>query len=391
MHILMIAPQPFLEPRGTPISVYARLQMLSELGYQVDLLTFPVGSNVELPNMTIFRVASIPGINHVKVGPSWFKLLFDVLLFFKAIRLLRTNKYQVIHSHEEAAFFAWVLARLFHVRHIYDMHSSLPKQLDNFGFLNIWPVIKLFELLEGWAIRNSNAVITVGTDLEAYIKQIHPHGCCINIENFAVHHLVQNTKPTLEAVELSVILEGKLPIVYAGTLEKYQGLNMLFDSAPTVVEAVPEATFVIVGGKDHQVAFWQDYARRLGLAQHFVFVGQVTLDTSLEFLNIAEVLVSPRLTGTSVPLKIYSYMQAARAIVATRIPAHTQILDDETALLVEPNEDAFAEGVIKLLRSAELRHALGAKVGQVANERYDLARQASKLQSVYDAVLEAVG
>ena len=39
MKILMISPQPFFEPRGTPISVYQRLEALSALGHEIDLVT----------------------------------------------------------------------------------------------------------------------------------------------------------------------------------------------------------------------------------------------------------------------------------------------------------------------------------------------------------------
>lgn len=53
MKILMISPEPFFEPRGTPISVYQRLQALSALGYQVDLLTYHVGQDVDIPGLTI--------------------------------------------------------------------------------------------------------------------------------------------------------------------------------------------------------------------------------------------------------------------------------------------------------------------------------------------------
>ena len=42
MHILMIAPEPFFEPRGTPFSEYHRIRALIELGHTVDLVTYPV-------------------------------------------------------------------------------------------------------------------------------------------------------------------------------------------------------------------------------------------------------------------------------------------------------------------------------------------------------------
>ena len=49
MHILMIAPEPFFEPRGTPFSEYHRIRALLDLGHTVDLVTYPFGKDVELP------------------------------------------------------------------------------------------------------------------------------------------------------------------------------------------------------------------------------------------------------------------------------------------------------------------------------------------------------
>ena len=136
MKILMLSPQPFFEPRGTPISVYQRLEALSILGHQIDLITYPVGKDVEFPNVRIHRVRKIKQIQHVRIGPSRAKILFDTLMFFKAVRMLMTTRYDVIHSHEEGAFFGVILAKIFRTRHVYDMHSVLSKQLGNFDFGN---------------------------------------------------------------------------------------------------------------------------------------------------------------------------------------------------------------------------------------------------------------
>jgi len=144
MDILMIAPQPFLEPRGTPISVYQRVQGLATLGHTIDLVTYHIGQDVQIPGVTIHRIPHVPFIKQVKVGPSWAKPLLDLLIFWTAFRLLTTKQYDVIHSHEEAAFFCGLLARMFHTRHLYDMHSSLPQQLRNFNFGNARPLVRLF-------------------------------------------------------------------------------------------------------------------------------------------------------------------------------------------------------------------------------------------------------
>ena len=47
--MLVVAPQPFYSDRGTPIAIRQLLEALSELGYQPDVLTYPLGRSPEIP------------------------------------------------------------------------------------------------------------------------------------------------------------------------------------------------------------------------------------------------------------------------------------------------------------------------------------------------------
>ena len=122
----MLAPEPFFEPRGTPFSVLGRLRALTELGHEVDLLTYHLGTNIPIPGVVHYRTPRIGFIKTVKIGLSSKKVFLDSLLFIRAFRLLQTGRYDLLHTHEEAGFFGILLAKIFDVRHIYDMPSSLP-------------------------------------------------------------------------------------------------------------------------------------------------------------------------------------------------------------------------------------------------------------------------
>src|SRR5438874_10378742 len=80
MRILMIAPEPFFEPRGTPFSEFHRIRALTSLGHQVDLVTYPFGEDVTMPGLRVFRSMRLPFIRRVKIGPSFAKLPLDALL-----------------------------------------------------------------------------------------------------------------------------------------------------------------------------------------------------------------------------------------------------------------------------------------------------------------------
>jgi glycosyltransferase involved in cell wall biosynthesis len=385
MKILMIAPEPFLEPRGTPISVYQRLRALSGLGYEVDLLTYPLGEEVVIPGVTIHRTPRLPFVREVKVGPSWAKLFLDLLIIGAAIRLLMTTRYDVIHAHEEAAFFSAALARLFGVGHLYDMHSSLPRQLENFAFGNSRPIIRLFEALERWTLRTCDAVITISRDLAEHIKRINPAVHLAVMENLPIQTFGASPDQR-EVAELRerLRLDGKLPIVYTGTFERYQGLDLLIESAEIVIHHHPQAFFLLVGGKPHQIEYWKNEARKRHLENHTFFASTVRVEEVLCYMEVADVLVSPRTDGTAVPLKIYSYLLSGKPVVATGVPSHTEIMTDDTAILVSTTAEAIADGLIKLIRDADLRRRLGLQAQQLIKQKYTLADYMEKLARAYE-------
>jgi len=387
MKILMISPQPFFEPRGTPISVYQRLEALSALGYEIDLLTYHVGKDVEFPNVKIHRVRKVKMIQHVRIGPSRAKILLDVLVFFKAIQMLLRKRYDVIHSHEEAAFFSMFLAWIFRTRHLYDMHSVLSKQLNNFSFGNNPFFIRIFEFLERMVLKTCNAVITVGSDLEKYVKSVDANIRVVMIENIALHAYQTHVQPD-EVAQLKerLKLNGKLPVVYTGTYERYQGLDMALESVDIVAKRYPNVIFIFVGAKNQQASEWTEIAREMNVQDNVLFLDVVSPEESMVFLAYATVLISPRLDGTTTPLKIYSYLHAEKPIVATNITAHTQVLTDDTAILVEPNKEAFAAGILQAVDNPELSEQLGKNAHQCALERFNKQDYLSKVDQIYKSL-----
>ena len=167
----MLAPEPFFEPRGTPFSEYHRIKVLGELGHQVDLVTYPLGRDVELPNLRILRSWRPPFVARVPIGPSLVKVILDVFLAFLAFRLTRANKYDAVHSHEEAGLIGLWLARRAGVPHLYDMHSSLPQQLSNFRYTRSRLLRKVFERAEAKMLAESDAIITICQELQEAVVE----------------------------------------------------------------------------------------------------------------------------------------------------------------------------------------------------------------------------
>ncbi|MBN2412323.1 glycosyltransferase family 4 protein [candidate division KSB1 bacterium] len=388
LRILMLAPQPWFQPRGTPFSVLHRIKAFSLLGHHIDLATYHIGQDIPLEHLSIYRSRNLPFIKKVKVGPSKTKLFLDFFLIALTLKLLKNNKYDLIHTHEEASFWGAFLARVLKIPHLYDMHSSLPQQLINFKFTKLKPLLKLFDELEKFTIKNASAVITICPELQYYVEQHFPDKKSMLIENVADNSIIFKPDPGVENhLRKTYGLEGKKIILYYGTFEPYQGLDLLIDSATFVLNGKSgDIVFLLVGGNEKQQLQYKDKVRGLNLEKNFVFTGFAQPEVIPAYVNMADVLVSPRLKGNNSPLKIYSYLRSGKPIVATRHITHTQILDETVAVLTKPEPRDFAFGINSVLEDKNRSNELVKAAQKLAADKYSYDEYLHKTRKVLEMI-----
>jgi glycosyltransferase involved in cell wall biosynthesis len=366
----MIAPEPFFEPRGTPFSEFHRIRALTDLGHTVDLVTYPFGEDVAMPGLRVFRCLRPPFIRHIGIGPSFAKVPLDLALTLTAMRRAMSTRYDVVHSHEEGAAIGVVLAGLLGVPHLYDMHSSLPQQLTNFKFSRSRILRWCFERFERVAVGRSRVVIVICPELERLVKELRPAQDPVLIENApgAGEVAPGGDRATIRA---RYGLDVRTPLIlYTGTFEAYQGLDLLFAAMKDVLRTRPDARLLLAGGRPAQVEQARRESEALGLGPAVIFAGERPADEIPALLDAADVLVSPRSRGTNTPLKIYQYLRSGRVIVATRLLTHTQVLDDSVSILTPATADGFAAGLLRALDHPDETARLGAAAATLAATKY---------------------
>lgn len=399
MKILMITPEPFFEHRGTPFSVYSRLKALSKLGHSIDLLTYHLGEDVEIEGVRIYRILSVPFIRYVKIGPSLTKIPLDILLITKAFIMILRKRYDYIHTHEEAGIIGTILKKIFKIRHVYDMHSSIPEQLMNYNFTRSRFLIGLARLFERWVVNNADSVIVICQNLFDTVKGINNHVKVVLIENQPlINGKISITDEELKDLrerlyeyhfQSAVDSDGQsgmdtfMIALYTGTFEKNQGLDLLLQSIAIVKKVNRNVRFILVGGEENQIDKLKALSKDLKVEEMVIFLGKRPLKEMTAYMTVADVLLSPRIKGNNTPLKIYSYLQSGRPIVATNLYTHTQVLNGKIAILTEPTPEGFASGILKLLRDEELRRTLGIRGKEVAESRYSYDNFLSKTEEVY--------
>jgi glycosyltransferase involved in cell wall biosynthesis len=388
LRILMLAPEPFFEPRGTPFSEYHRIRALTELGHSVDLVTYPFGADVALPNLRIIRTARPPFATRVRIGPSVTKLVLDLFLAVTAWRQSRREKYDFVHSHEEAGVMGVLLARSLGVPHLYDMHSSLPQQLTNFRFAKGRVLRWMFQKVEDASIFGSAVVVTICQDLQDHVEAMGAGERAVLIENVMGGDVEEPPTMSAASVRQSWAIDPSAPLVlYTGTFEAYQGLDMLLDAVAILAKTRPGVRLLVVGGRPEQVEAARAHAVAAGAPA--IFTGHQPAREIPAFVEAADILASPRIAGTNTPLKIYSYLRAGRPIVATDLLTHTQVLDRETAVLVAPEPAAFAAALEQLLADPAQRSKLARAAGERSRLRYSREAYVSRTRLVCDRLTAA--
>ena len=372
--------------RGTPLAVLAMARALVALGHRVDLLTYPQGEAVDVAGLVHRRSLRLP-VGRVKAGPSLAKLLLDVPFMAEAAWRMARGRYDVVHAVEEAAHLAAPFARLFGLPLVADVDSSIPEQLSHSPLARGGILPRLARALETHAFRHAAAAITVCRSLTDGVRAQAPQTPVFQVEDPPLVDPAAPPDPRDVARLRETLGLGRGPVVlYSGNFEPYQGVDLLLDAAGQV----ESAKFVFMGGERREIEAMRARSVWAGAAERCVFAGKRPPAELPAFLALADVVVSPRRRGANTPFKVYTYMASGRPLVATRIPTHTQLLDDTLAFLVEPSPEGLARGIEEALADPATAARRAEKARALVEREYSPDRYQSKVRAAYDGLVCAI-
>jgi glycosyltransferase involved in cell wall biosynthesis len=175
-------------------------------------------------------------------------------------------------------------------------------------------------------------------------------------------------------------------VAYAGHLYPWKGVDALLRA----MTHLPGVKGLIVGGHpaEPDLPRLRALARELGLHERVGFTGLVPPSDVASHLARADILVLPN-SATAVsaaytsPLKLFEYLAAGRAIVASDLPALREVLQHEVnALLVPPDDPAaLAAGLGRLVNDPALAARLARAAFDLAPQ-FSWARRAERLEAL---------
>ena len=385
MNILLLAPHPFYQERGTPIAVDLLLRALSRGGDRVDVVTFHEGEDKSYPGVAIHRIARLAWVRNVRPGFSWKKVVCDFFVAIKALRLAGRNKYDVVHAVEEGVFMAMLIRAVHRIPYVFDMDSSMPMQLVE-KTPALGALAPVFRFFEARAARGSVAVVAVCDALAEIARRAGAERVFVLRD---ISLLSPDYAPAPAGV--SAPLDVQRPcLMYIGNLEPYQGIDLLLESFALALKSMPEMFLAVIGGNERAIRRYRAKCDSLGIEPRVKFFGPRPPAEMRSLFAQADILVSPRIKGINTPMKIYSYMQSGKPILATDLPTHTQALDSSIALLAGPSPDKFAAGILSLLQNPGLSRRMAENAQKLAGEKHSFKAYAEQIEAIYAEVEPAI-
>jgi glycosyltransferase involved in cell wall biosynthesis len=282
-----------------------------------------------------------------------------------------------------AAWYGALLRRLLGVRLVYEVHDL--EQWNPSRARSPWSA-PLVRLLDAAAIRGSTRVVTLTAAFRDYLvevglKRAGEVGVVPDAFDAAVYGPAERT-----AARAALGLPPDAFIAaYSGLTWAYRQVDNLVAAWARVRQAHPSAILCLAGGRPAEIAERRAQAAKLGLSDGVHFAGVQPPDTVARYLAAADALVIPgTVSGRNAsPLKMFEYMAMHRPIVCVDLAALREIMGDDGARYVAPNDvAALAAGLLAIADDPAAAAALGRRAGERARAYTYTARAQAVLSEM---------
>jgi glycosyltransferase involved in cell wall biosynthesis len=349
---------------GASTHLRGLLEGLAEIGHRVHVLTNDCLPSAR-PSPTRTVEVTPPDVwfnSSVLANERWANLVW-LWRAWRAIGRVRPDA--IYHRNARSAWASVAAAWLRGVPVV--LEYNVPEALAGTYWNNIRRLTAV-RRAEGLSLHGATAVGAVSRELAeiailagARRERVFENPNGVDVERFG----------TAAAAAAGAVLRARLGIAdrvvvgFVGTFMPFHGTEVLIETIDRL-SADSRCHFLLVG---HGAARASTEERLAGhvRAGRVTFTGRVAFETLPEYLAAVDICIAPYVTippGSpfiNSPVKLFEYMAARKAVVASRLGQIARIVEDgESGLLVEAgNGAAVASAIARLADDPDLRRRLG--------------------------------
>lgn len=377
--LLHVGAMPFPSYQGTQALVRAMLEAEAAAGWGSHLLTYGTQGYPYAAPFPVHRCVDWPRQTSLRSGPSARKLWVDVQLIGQVQRWVqRLRPTALIAHHVEAAVAALVAAG--DVPVVFVAHTDLAEELPFYGPVGSGPLLRVLGALADRGLcGRAQACAAVSPLLAARLSRVQQR----------VHYLAPPLPLPRGAVPCQTVARERLGLprgaavlLYAGNLDRYQGVELLLEVVARVRAECPDVLLYLATGSDPRGV--QAAAQRFGVGAQLRF-GGLRGETERALVHAAaDLVLVPRRAAGGVPIKLLDGLARGRPVVATRTACAGLPLDAVCAVADGETAVAVAAAVMVLLRSPTQRCRLAHAGPQYIARAHSEQQYLSSIQEVVE-------
>ncbi len=213
----------------------------------------------------------------------------------------------------------------------------------------------LTKKLETYVFQQADAITTIcnGLRLDIISRGIPSEKITVIPNAVDIQHFVYGVEPD-QTLRVQLGLQNKKVLGFIGSFYAYEGLPLLLEAFPKILEKQTDTRLLLVGGGPQETLIKQK-TKELGLDKQVIFTGRIPHERVQDYYNQVDIFVYPRLsmrlTDLVTPLKPLEAMAQGKMVVASDVGGHKELIDHErNGYLFKANDvDALAASVLNLL------------------------------------------
>ena len=235
----MIAPTPFFSDRGCHVRILEEAIALKNLGYKVRICTYHLGREIE--GIKTHRIIRIPWYSKVSAGPSIHKFLLDFFLLWTVFRVCLEEKPDILHAHlHEGIVIGWIPKLLFNLPLIADLQGSLTGELIQHHFIKEGGLFhRFFQWVESRISQIPDVILISSKQVLKELPENIPHikeKVAVIPDGVDTRRFIPAPSWDRCADRFGISRDVKI-VGFLGVLTDYQGVSILLEAIPPVVEA----------------------------------------------------------------------------------------------------------------------------------------------------------
>ena len=306
-----------------------------------------------------FKIKYMPKLLYK--GPFFRSVYFVFSIFRSSIDLIYTR-----------SLYTMAISSLFGKPVVIEMHAK---------FIN-WKITKKLLFKFSLSTGNVKGVVVISEPLRDYFSNM----LNINDNQIIIAHDASDLIGE-SVTPVSIKNRNRISVGYVGQLFSGRGVELIFDLS----KRIPDADFHIVGGFEKDINYWKIQTAN---QKNIIFHGFVDAVKTSSYLKAFDIVLAPYQSRVTIlgegnssewmsPMKLFEYMAAGTAIIASDLPAIRSILEEnKTALLCKPDSlDSWYNAILFLQLNPEFRLGLGKNAQEKHSKNYTWDQRAERIFS----------